>query len=393
MSPVQFKDYGTHAAKPPVSAFIYSPDLEKGGYPESCPFNTHRAGRTREIVRKMHLLDGPDRIEVPPQSLSEEELRNFHTADYLAALRAGQNGEFAPGAFEMGLGTPDCPIFPGMYDYVRLAAGGTVTAARLILRGEAFVAFNPSGGFHHAHANRAAGFCYINDVVLGALELARAGRRVAIVDIDVHHGDGQQEAFYERRDVLTISLHESGRTLFPGTGFDTEIGGGKGRGFCVNVPLPVGTFDEAYERAFVEIALPALEAFDPDIIMMELGMDTLAGDPLAHLNLTNNVLADLLERVRALGRPVLAVGGGGYHIPNTVRGWALCWSVLTGDAEHQHALGVGLGGVMMENTDWLGGLRDRVLLSDAGHRARIMAEVHRLIAFHRETTLPLIAGR
>ncbi len=390
MSPIQFQDYGGgKAAAPADCAFIYSPDLEMGGYPEACPFNTHRAGKTRKILEDMGLLSGPHRREAAPVPLTEEELLRFHLPDYLAALKAGQEGRYDLASAAMGLGTPDCPIFPGMYDYIRLAAGGSLTGARLILKGEAHIAFNPSGGFHHAHAGRASGFCYINDVVIAAMEFASAGRRVAILDIDVHHGDGQQDAFYERNDVLTISLHESGRTLFPGTGFESEIGRGPGRGFCVNVPLPVGTYDLIYEYAFLEAAFPVLRKFDPDVIMLELGMDTLAGDPLAHLNLTNNVLADIVERVRGLGKPILAVGGGGYHIPNTVRGWALCWSVLIGDHAHQNDLGVGLGGVMLENTDWLGGLRDRTLLSDGGRRGPIDDEVRRVVAAVQRTIFPI----
>ncbi len=390
MPPIEFQDYGRRASPPaPNCVFVYSPELEIGGYPEACPFNTHRAGRTRAILNDMGLLAGAGRREAAPVPATEEELLRFHLPDYLAALKAGQEGRYDIASAAMGLGTPDCPIFPGMYDYIRLAAGGSLTAARLILRGEAFMAFNPSGGFHHAHAGRASGFCYLNDVVLAAMELAAAGRRVAILDIDVHHGDGQQAAFYERNDVLTISLHESGRTLFPGTGFETEIGRGAGRGFCVNIPLPVGTYDLIYEHAFLEAALPVLRAYNPDVIVMELGMDTLAGDPLAHLNLTNNVIADLLERVRQLGKPILAVGGGGYNIANTVRGWALCWSVLIGDHSHQHDLGVGTGGVLLENTDWLGGLRDRALLSDAGRRGPIDAEVRRVVEYVRAHVFPI----
>jgi acetoin utilization protein AcuC len=390
VSPIRFHHYGgAAAAQTPPALFVYTPELEQGGYPEACPFNTHRAGRTRAILHRMGLLSGHARRETPPVALEEDELLGFHAAEYLAALKAGQEGRFSPGAVEMGLGTPDCPIFDGMYDYVRLAAGGTVAGARALLRGDASVVFNPSGGFHHAHAARASGFCYINDVVLGALELAGAGKRIAILDIDVHHGDGQQAAFYDRNDVLTISMHESGRTLFPGTGFETEIGAGPGHGYNVNVPLPVGAYDAAYETAFLGAALPLLEAYAPDVVMLELGMDTLAGDPLAHLNLTNNVLADVLERVRKLGKPILAVGGGGYNIANTVRGWALCWSVLVGDHSHQHDLGVGMGGVMLENTDWLGGLRDRALLSDGGRRGDIDAEVNRVIEALRATVFPI----
>lgn len=390
MSPIEIKNVSAAPAGPAgVCAFIYSPDLEIGGYPKSCPFNTHRAGRVRALLNERGLLSDPRHREVAPVPATEAELLRFHRPEYVAALKDAQEGRYTAASAAMGLGTPDCPIFPGMYDYVRLAVGGSLTAARLILSSEAFIAFNPSGGFHHAQAGRASGFCYLNDVVLAAMELADAGRRVAILDLDVHHGDGQQIAFYERNDVLTVSLHESGRTLFPGTGFEDEIGRGPGRGYCVNIPLPVGTYDEIYEYAFLEAALPVLRAFDPDVILMELGMDTLAGDPLAHLNLTNNVIAKIVERVRDLGKPVLAVGGGGYHLPNTVRGWALCWSVLVGGSVPVHDLGLGVGGQRPDNTYGLRDLHYRALLTDAGRRVVVDAEVHRVVDFIRKNVFPL----
>jgi acetoin utilization protein AcuC len=289
----------------------------------------------------------------------------------------------------MGLGTPDCPIFPGMYEYVTLAAGGTLTAARAILAGEARVAFNPSGGFHHAQPGNAAGFCYVNDIVLAALELREAVPRVLFLDIDVHHCDGVQDAFYARADVMTISMHETGRTLFPGTGGVEETGRGEGLGYTVNIPLPVGTYDAAYLRAFREIVVPLIGAYDPDAILLEIGMDTLAGDPLAHLHLTNNAPAEIVAEVLNFGKPLVATGGGGYNIENTVRGWALCWSVLCGDQSRHDDQMIGMGGVMLENTDWSGGLRDRVLLSDAGRRADVDREIDAAIAAVRRTVFPV----
>jgi hypothetical protein len=153
------------------------------------------------------------------------------------------------------------------------------------------------------------------------------------------------------------------------------MGTGEGRGYCVNVPLPVGMYDEAYERIFLSVVLPIIRKFDPDVFMLELGMDTLAGDPLAHLHLTNNVLADVVQRIVDFKRPILATGGGGYNIANTVRGWALCWSVLCGEHAGQQDLMMGMGGVMLENADWLGGLRDRMLLADGGRRDTVDAEI------------------
>jgi len=238
----------------------------------------------------------------------------------------------------MGIGTPDCPVFKGLYDGAVLATGGTLVGAKLILSGEADVTFNPSGGFHHAGPERASGFCYINDVVLACIKLAEAGKRVLYLDVDVHHGDGVAYAFYDRRDVMTISFHQSGRTLFPGTGFADEIGTGEGKGYCVNVPLPIGTYDEAYMKAFKSIALPLIGAFEPDIFVFELGADALAGDPLANLQLTNNVYVDIINHLLNFDKPILATGGGGYDVDNTVRAWALAWSFLCGEGSQQEGL-------------------------------------------------------
>jgi len=370
--------------------FLYTPQLEKGGYPDECPFNTHRAGQSRDTVESMGLLTGNARHEIEPESLTDGELASFHTSEYLDFLKRAGTGTLEPEeALWAGLGTPDCPIFENMYDYIALAAGGTLTGARRIIRGEAQIAFNPSGGFHHAQSGNAAGFCYINDIVFAAKALAEAGMRVLFLDIDVHHCDGVQDAFHDRRDIMTISLHESGRTLFPGTGFEDEIGTGDGKGYSVNFPLPVGTYDAAYERVFREGAMPLIEKFNPDVVVLELGMDALAGDPLAHLHLTNNTHAYITEKIMELGRPVLATGGGGYNVPNTVRGWALCWSVLCGEHSMHDDLAFGMGGMMLENTDWIGGLRDRVLLVDGGRHDTIDPEIDRVLDCIQRTVFPL----
>ena len=371
-------------------AIVHAPSLDHGGYPEACPFNTTRAGRALHTIESMALMSGDDRRVVAPVALSTSELEAFHTPEYLDALRRAGSGDLAPlDALAVGLGTPDCPIFKDMYDYVALATGATVTGARLILDGKAEVVFNPSGGFHHAQPGNAAGFCFVNDIVLAAMELAGGGKRVLFLDIDVHHCDAVQDAFYDRRDIMTISLHESGKTLFPGTGFETEIGKGLGEGYTVNVPLPVGTYDAAYERVFKAAVMPLIQRFEPDVIILELGMDALAGDPLAHLHLTNNTHADIVETLVEMDIPILATGGGGYHVENTVRGWALCWSVLCGEHQNAGDFMLGMGGVMMENTDWIGGLRDRTLLADGGIRENIDAEIERVTQAIQKTVFPL----
>ncbi len=372
-----------------MNVFVHTEALDQGGYPKECPFNTARAGMTHRTLSSTGLLEGDDRRVVAPVRLTREQLERFHEPRYLDALLRAGHGEHDLDALWMGLGTPDCPIFPNMYEYVSLAAGGSVTAAKLLLDGEAHIAFNPSGGFHHAHPARASGFCYVNDVVLACMTLAEAGKRVLFLDVDAHHCDGVQDAFYERSDVMTVSMHESGKTLFPGTGFEDEIGHGPGRGYSVNFPLPVGTYDAAFLKVFERGVMPVIEAFGPDVIVLELGMDALAGDPLAHLHLSNNAYADVVERVRDLGKPILATGGGGYHVENTVRGWALCWSVLCGDQDDHDAMSFGMGGVMMETTEWSGGLRDRALLSDAGRRDEVDIEIDATLRRIYERLYPL----
>ncbi len=368
------------------SVFIHGPELDVGGYPESCPFNTRRAGMTRRKAMSMGLLGEDAGREVSPVRATRAQLETFHSPEYLDAIKAAETGILPLSSFEMGIGTPDCPVFAGMSNYFSLACGGSLTAAGLLLAGSARVAFNPSGGFHHAGRSNAAGFCFLNDIVLATLLMTSARKRVCILDIDAHHSDGVQAAFYDRRDVMTISLHESGTTLFPGTGFENETGTGEGTGFSVNVPLPSGTYDEAYLLAFNDLVRPLIAAYSPDVLIMQLGMDSLAGDPLAHLRLTNNVYADIIEYVMTLKTPILATGGGGYHVENTVRGWTMVWSILCGSAKDSRE--VGMGGVMLENTDWAGGLRDRTLPVDERERNAIMMETKSVIARVRSSIFP-----
>lgn len=370
------------------AVFIYSAELERYHYPSDHPFNTARARKTREILESMKLLSGGNRREVAPEPAERPVLKKFHTARYLLALKAASEGHAEPSAINMGIGTGDCPVFEGLYDYSVLAAGGTIKAARLILEGSADVAFNPSGGYHHAHPERASGFCYINDVALACIVLAEKGKRVMYLDVDVHHGDGVAYGFYDRSDVMTISFHENPRVLFPGTGFVDEIGTGRGKGYCVNVPLPIGTYDEMYMKAFEAVAVPLIGSYNPDVVVFELGADALAGDPLAHLVLTNNIYAQIIEYLLGLNKPILTTGGGGYNVENTVRAWALAWSVLCG-ANTGADMSLGIGGVMLENTDWQGGLRDRVVPVTAQQESTVIPALEATIQKVKEVVFPL----
>ena len=369
------------------AVFVYSPEFEKNAYPAGHPFNTSRVKRVRDVLNSMGLLSGQGRSEIPPVPVERVVLKKFHTARYLQALKAASGGNLDAIAMTMGIGSSDCPAFPGLYEYSVLAVGATLTGVREILAGRADIAFNPSGGFHHAHAEQAAGFCYINDVGLACMVLAEAGKRVLYLDVDVHHGDGVAYAFYDRSDVMTISFHENPRILFPGTGFEDEIGTGEGKGYCVNVPLPVGTYDEMYMKAYREVAVPLITAFKPDAVVFELGADALAGDPLAHLYLSNNVYVEIIKHLLSLNKPIMATGGGGYNIENTVRAWALAWSVFSG-ADEGHDMSLGTGGVMLASTEWQGGLRDRDLVVTRQQREIVPPAVETTIERVKQNVFP-----
>jgi acetoin utilization protein AcuC len=371
--------------------FIHCPELDAFPYPDMCPFKTSRAGQVYKTLESMGLLIGGDKVVIPPERATDEDLLKFHSKPYLKALKRIDAGEYEMQMLLMQLGTGDCPAFEGVYQYALWAAGATITGARQIAADNASIAFNPSGGYHHAHDSMAGGFCYVNDVVLGCMDLAAAGKRVLFVDIDVHHCDGVQAAFYERKDVMTISLHQDGRTLFPGCGFVDEIGEGDGEGYSVNLPLPPGTYDEIYLKAFREVVVPLIRAYGPDVIVLEAGADTLAGDPLAGLSLTNNVHVEVINNLLAFGVPILATGGGGYNVENTVRTWALVWTALCGE-QMAHDATAGMGGVMLETTEWANGaagLRDRVLIPSNFQRENVDPIVEQVIADVKQRVFPI----
>ena len=350
--------------KKPV--FIYSQEFEKYSYPPDSMFVTQRAAKTRELLTSLGLLDGKFGRESAPVRATKSELKNFHSAKYLEALQQAADGKMSREHLSMGLGTPDCPVFNDMFEYASWACGATLTGAELILSGETNIAFNPSGGFHHARAEKASGYCYLNDLVLACLRFLDNGKRVLYLDIDAHHGDGVQEAFYASNQVMVISLHESGKTLWPGTGFENETGIGAGKNFTVNVPLPIGICDAAYLEVFTEIVIHLIKAYEPDVFVLQSGMDALAGDALAHLELTNNAHAEIIDRLLRFNKPMLVTGGGGYHVDNTVRGWALAWKIMCGPGDESD-LALGMGGVMLQSTEWSGGLRDRVMPVNENH--------------------------
>lgn len=312
----------------PGTAFIYSERYEQFDYGPAHPLRNSRLGLTYELSRAYGLLDLPTTRLVQAREATEEEVAAFHRPDYVDVFRAADRGQSPPNLWTYGLGTGDNPIFPGMYAWSLLTTGASLQAMDLVDGGQVDCAFNIAGGLHHAAVARAAGFCYLNDAAVVIKHLLRRGRRVAYVDIDAHHGDGVQFGFYDTDQVLTISIHETGETLFPGTGFVEEIGRGRGIGYAVNVPLLPGSDDEIFLWAFDQVVPPLITAFNPDVVVTQLGIDTHRTDPLANLAMTTSGFAETVRRLKPLCRKWIALGGGGYNLENVPRGWTLAWAIM-----------------------------------------------------------------
>ena len=299
------------------------------------PLAPVRVELTMALARELGVLARPSVSLQAPAPAQTEELELVHDAAYIDAVR--QAGHDGLGNGRYGLGTPDNPVFDGMHEASALVAGATLAAARAVWRGEAPHAANIAGGLHHAMRGYASGFCVYNDpaIAISAL-LAEGAQRVAYVDVDVHHGDGVQAAFYHDPRVLTISLHEHPATLFPGTGLASEIGSGDGRGYAVNVALPAGTGDAGWLRAFDAVVPPLLRSFRPEILVSQHGCDSHRLDPLAHLELSIDaqrraalMIHDLAHETA--GGKWLLTGGGGYELVQVVpRSWTHLLAVAAG---------------------------------------------------------------
>jgi acetoin utilization protein AcuC len=305
------------------------------------PFNPVRLELTMALARDLGVLDAPAVTVVPVPRATDDELRTVHTAGYVEAVKAAGDAQVADQPH--GLGTPDNPVFPAMHAATADVVGATLTAARALADGTADHAVSIAGGLHHAMPDRAAGFCLYNDLAVAIRELLVSGvDRVAYVDVDVHHGDGVEEVFRDDPRVLTISLHESGRTLFPGTGWPEETGGPAAPGSVVNVALPAGTGDAGWLRAFEAVVPPLLAAFRPTVLVSQHGCDSHALDPLANLLVSVDAQRQVAARLHALAHELcdgrwLATGGGGYEVVRVVpRSWSHLLAVAAGrpvDAE------------------------------------------------------------
>jgi acetoin utilization protein AcuC len=312
------------------AVLVFSKQFGRHSYGTGHPLKVERLQLTMDLIAAYGLFDTPDAPWVEARNADETDLLKFHSAEYLAMLKLANTGRAPPQALQFGLGSGDNPIFSGLFDWSLLVAGATLECVRQVMDEDCRIAFNIAGGLHHARADRASGFCYLNDPVIGISRMIENGLRVVYLDVDVHHGDGVEAAFYNTDQVLTISLHQHGYTLYPGTGFPDEMGEGPGRGYTVNVPLAPGTDDDLYLWVFMEVVPPLVRAYDPDVLVTQLGVDTLATDPLAGLNLTTNGFIKLVEEIKSWNRKWVALGGGGYNMMNVARSWTGAWAVMKG---------------------------------------------------------------
>ena len=301
------------------------------------PLAPIRVELTIQLARALGVLDAEGVTVVRPEPATDAELAYVHDLDYIEAVKQAGGAEPTLIAGRYGLGTEDDPIFPGMHEASALVAGATLAAAQAVWKGTAEHGASIAGGLHHAMRDRASGFCVYNDPAIAiSWLLSQGAERVAYVDIDVHHGDGVQAAFYNDPRVLTISLHEHPRTLFPGTGRASETGGPDAAGSAVNVALPAGTRDAGWLRAFHAVVPPLLRAFQPQVLVSQHGCDTHWMDPLANLELTIDAQRAAHAAIHQLAHETaggrwLLTGGGGYELVQVVpRTWTHLLAEATG---------------------------------------------------------------
>ncbi|GAA5996960.1 uncharacterized protein JCM10292_006114 [Rhodotorula paludigena] len=315
------------------TCYFFDSDIGNYHYGPSHPMKPHRVRMTHSLVMNYGLYKKMEIFRAKPAT--RKEMAQFHTDEYVdflarvtpdlvEAAAEGTGGPKVAGlAREMGrfnLGD-DCPVFDGLFEYCSISAGGSMEGAARLSRDKCDIAINWAGGLHHAKKAEASGFCYINDIVLGILELLRYHPRVLYVDIDVHHGDGVEEAFYTTDRVMTASFHKYGE-FFPGTGDLKDIGYGKGRNYSVNVPLRDGINDESYKNVFEPVISQIMEWYRPSAVVLQCGGDSLSGDRLGTLNLSMRGHANCVQFIKSFGLPLLVLGGGGYTIRNVARTWA-----------------------------------------------------------------------
>lgn len=317
-------------------ALVYTDEYLKYDFGYFHPLRPEKKRLAYDLIKAYGITDDPRVVVKEPRPLNEDHLLLVHTRDFVDYVKTvSEVGEAYFYTFRHGIGWGDNPPFEGMYEATSVIVSGAVFTCDLVMEGEAEHAFNLAGGMHHARGDQASGFCIFNDpaVTIAHLKKKYGLHRIMYVDLDAHHGDGVQWIFYSDPEVLTLSLHETGRYLFPGTGFIEEIGQGKGKGYSVNVPLPILTYDEAYLHAFQEIVPSIARAFQPEALVSQSGTDMHFTDPLTDMRLTSRPYEEVPRILHELAHELtggkwICLGGGGYDPTVVPRLWTLIFSQM-----------------------------------------------------------------
>lgn len=302
-------------------AYFYDSDIGNYAYVTGHPMKPHRIRLAHSLVMNYNVYKFLEIYRAKPAVTSE--MTQFHTDEYIEFLQKvtpDNMDSFMREQTKYNVGD-DCPVFDGLFEFCGISAGGSMEGAARLNREKCDIAINWAGGLHHAKKSEASGFCYVNDIVLAILELLRFKKRVLYIDIDVHHGDGVEEAFYTTDRVMTVSFHKYGE-YFPGTGELRDIGIGQGKHYAVNFPLRDGIDDRSYETIFEPVITSVMEYYQPEAVVLQCGGDSLSGDRLGCFNLSMRGHANCVNFVRGFGLPTLVLGGGGYTMRNVARTWA-----------------------------------------------------------------------
>ncbi|XP_006454763.1 hypothetical protein AGABI2DRAFT_198321 [Agaricus bisporus var. bisporus H97] len=301
--------------------YFFDSDIGGFHYGPGHPMKPTRIRMCHSLVMNYGLYEKMEIFRAKPAT--KREMTQFHSDDYvefLSKITPSNMNSFVKEQHKYNVGD-DCPVFDGLFDYCSISAGGSMEGAARLSRDKCDIAINWAGGLHHAKKSEASGFCYVNDIVLGILELLRYHHRVLYIDIDVHHGDGVEEAFYTTDRVMTVSFHKYGE-YFPGTGELRDVGVMKGKYYALNFPLRDGISDENYKSVFEPVIRQVMQSYDPSAIVLQCGTDSLSGDKLGCLNLSMRGHADCVRFVKSFNKPLLLLGGGGYTMRNVSRAWA-----------------------------------------------------------------------
>lgn len=308
-------------------AYFYDSDVGNYAYVAGHPMKPHRIRMTHSLIMNYGLYKKMEIYRAKPAT--KQEMCQFHTdeyVDFLSKVTPDNMEQYAKEQGKYNVGD-DCPVFDGLFEFCGISGGGSMEGAARLNRSKCDIAINWAGGLHHAKKSEASGFCYINDIVLGIIELLRYKQRVLYIDIDVHHGDGVEEAFYTTDRVMTVSFHKYGE-YFPGTGELRDIGVGQGKHYAVNFPLRDGITDVTYKEVFEPVIGHVMEYYKPDAVVLQCGADSLSGDRLGCFNLSMAGHANCVEFVKKFNLPTLVVGGGGYTMRNVSRAWTYETGIL-----------------------------------------------------------------